>query len=144
MKSDKKTVRLKTLRNNGSILNDKLLDIQGNCLTFIEIYQDCRCNAWWAMDYVTAEGRHFYNNELDEYECMNNLSELSGEDKNIREFFWIRNMKRFEKNQDKICELCKYYKNYKKTGKCEELIYPIENWKNKISEVLKYKCQKQS
>ena len=32
--------------------------------------------------------------------------------------------------------MCKYYKNYKDTGICEELIYPAIEWKNKISKVV--------
>ena len=109
---------------------------KSNCLTFIEIYRDCKCNPDWAIDYVEAQGIHIYQDESDEHKCIMNLQELSGEDRNIREFFWKRNMKRFEKNQDKICEMCKYYKSYKDTGTCKELIYPLKNWKNKISKVV--------
>jgi hypothetical protein len=135
MKQEKKIIRLKTSKNNGSSLNIKPLEIQSNCITFIEVYRDCKCNAYWALDYVDAQGRHIYNDESDEYKCKMNLIELDGEDKNIREFFWKRYMKRFEKNQDKICEMCKFYKSYKATGKCEELIYPAKDWKTKYNKV---------
>lgn len=138
-RSEKKPVQVKANRKECPKIEGKELVILTQCIKFIDILWECNYNPDWAITHVIAYASELFPSSTDEeneYKCKTKLIELSGEKNYVREFFEEENMKRFEKKRNKICELCKYQKDYKDTGNCEELIFPIKNWKNKISKVV--------
>jgi len=131
-KFERELNRLKTERNKDPKLKKAPLKIIETCKIFIELYQNyCKCPVA-IPDLVEKKGSFLYDNDADAYAFKLDVEMINEENKDVRDFFLRKNLKRYDKNQDEICKLCKFYEDYKDTGICEGSIFPVKDWKNKI------------
>jgi len=129
---DRKLARLKAERNKNPKLKKAPLKIIEACKIFIELYQKYNKCPASIPNLAGEKGSYFYDYEPDAYAFKLDVEMMNEENKDVRDFFLRKNLKRYDKNQDEICKLCKFYEDYKDTGICEGSIFPVKDWKNKI------------
>jgi len=129
---ERKLTRLKAERDKNPKLKEKPLKIIEACKIFIELYQKYNKCPEIIPNLAGEKGSCLYDNESDAYAFKLDVKAINDESKNVRDFFLRKNLKKYDKNQDEICKLCKRYNDYKDTGICEGSIFPVRGWKEMI------------
>lgn len=130
---EKKLLRLKAERIKNPKLNKTPLKIIDTCKVFIELYQNYNKCPVVIPSLVEKKGSCLYDNESDAYAFKSDVKAMNMESKEVKDFFLRKNLKKFDKDPNKICEFCREYKSYKDTGICEGLIFPVKNWNTKMN-----------
>jgi len=129
---ERKLERIKAERKKNPKLKKSPLKIIEACKIFIELYQNYSKCPVVIPSLVEKKGSCLYDNEADAYAFKSDVKAMNLESKEVRDFFLRKNLRKFDKNQNSICELCENYKDYKDTGICEGLIFPVKDWNKRI------------